>query len=202
MREAMGEDRHGTRARIQGVALDLFGEQGYEKTSLREIAERLGVTKAALYYHFKSKEDIIRSLVEDYAADVDRLMTWAKSQPRTVENRRELLDRYVDIVVSRTRIFQCLERNQAAMGNLKYHGAREFRERIHSLAELVQEPGASLPERVRASMAFMAIHVGWLFFQDEPVGKEELRTVVHDIAWDLATARQAEPAHGALTQSG
>jgi AcrR family transcriptional regulator len=43
-----------TRTRIQDVALDLFIEQGYEATSLREIAEKLGVTKAALYYHFKT----------------------------------------------------------------------------------------------------------------------------------------------------
>ena len=40
--------RGDTRARIQQVALELFAEQGYERTSLREIAERLGVTKAAL----------------------------------------------------------------------------------------------------------------------------------------------------------
>ena len=48
-----------TRTRIQRVALELFTEQGYEKTSLREVAERLGVTKAALYYHFKSKDEIV-----------------------------------------------------------------------------------------------------------------------------------------------
>ena len=52
-----------TRSRLRELALQLFAEQGYEKTSLREIAERLGVTKAALYYYFKSKEDIVRSLV-------------------------------------------------------------------------------------------------------------------------------------------
>ena len=40
--------RGNTRQRIQDVALDLFAEQGYEKTSLREIAEQLDVTKAAL----------------------------------------------------------------------------------------------------------------------------------------------------------
>ena len=40
--------RTDTRSRVQKVALELFAEQGYEKTSLREIAERLGVTKAAL----------------------------------------------------------------------------------------------------------------------------------------------------------
>lgn len=188
----MGEGRHGTRARIQEVALDLFGEQGYEKTSLREIAERLGVTKAALYYHFKSKEDIIRSLFDDYAAEVDQLISWGGQQPRNTRTKRELLARYADIVVRQTRLFQCLEGNQAAIRNLGFKGAKQFRERMRALAELLREPDAPLPEQIRASMAFMAIHVGWLYFQDEPVSKGELRTVVHDIACELAAAeRQA-----------
>src|SRR5207248_6873055 len=74
--------RHDTRQRIQTVALELFAEQGYDKTSLREIAERLDVTKAALYYHFKSKEDIVASLVEDYFGQIDELISWGKTQPR------------------------------------------------------------------------------------------------------------------------
>src|SRR6516165_681020 len=83
LREGHGSRRGDTRARIQQVALELFAEQGYDATSLREIAERLGVTKAALYYHFKSKEDIVRSLVEDYFGQIDALIAWAKTQPRT-----------------------------------------------------------------------------------------------------------------------
>src|ERR1700744_2078581 len=51
-----------TRERILEIALDLFSEQGYEKTSLRDIADRLGTTKAALYYHFERKEDILLEL--------------------------------------------------------------------------------------------------------------------------------------------
>src|SRR5580692_9256145 len=66
MQDAGAAPRRDTRAQAQKVALDLFAEQGYEKTSLREIAERLGVTKAALYYHFKSKEDIVHSFTDDY----------------------------------------------------------------------------------------------------------------------------------------
>ena len=51
-----------TRERILDVALDLFTEQGFDGTSLRQIAEQLGVTKAALYYHFESKDDILMAL--------------------------------------------------------------------------------------------------------------------------------------------
>ena len=89
--------RTDTRARIQQIAVELFTEHGYEGTSLREIAERLGVTKAALYYHFRSKEDIIQSLVEDYQGQIDALIDLARSEPRTAETRREILDRYVEI---------------------------------------------------------------------------------------------------------
>lgn len=86
--------RGNTRQRIQDIALELFAEQGYEKTSLREIAERLGVTKAALYYHFKTKEDIIISLFDDLTRPIDELIQWAEEQPRTLEMKREVLRRY------------------------------------------------------------------------------------------------------------
>src|SRR5690242_17898412 len=88
--------RGDTRRRIQDVALELFAEQGYEKTSLREIAEHLDVTKAALYYHFKTKEDILISLSEDLARPLDELIAWGESQPRSLATKQELLRRYAD----------------------------------------------------------------------------------------------------------
>ena len=44
------------------MSLELFTQKGYDGTSLREIAEKLGVTKAAIYYHFASKDDILMAL--------------------------------------------------------------------------------------------------------------------------------------------
>src|ERR1700750_3355488 len=107
--------RTDTRSRVQEVALELFAEQGYEKTSLREIAERLGVTKAALYYHFKYKEDIVHSFTDDYFAELDALVDWAKNQPRGEETRREVLDRYVGVVLSGNEVFRFLEQNRASV---------------------------------------------------------------------------------------
>jgi len=54
--EPSPSDGAGTRERILDISLELFTTQGYEKTSLREIAEQLGFSKAAIYYHFESKE--------------------------------------------------------------------------------------------------------------------------------------------------
>src|ERR1700729_2676664 len=125
--------RHGdTRARIQQVALELFAEHGYDKTSLREIAERLDVTKAALYYHFKSKEDIVRSLVEDYFAQIDALIAWARTQPAGAATRSEILRRYVGIVAEGDEVFRMLHQNQAAVTSLAAAKNRGelFRERM------------------------------------------------------------------------
>jgi AcrR family transcriptional regulator len=60
-----------TRQRAIEVALELFAAQGYEKTSLREIADRLGITKAALYYHFASKEALLGAIIESVLAPID-----------------------------------------------------------------------------------------------------------------------------------
>jgi AcrR family transcriptional regulator len=188
--------RPGTRARIQQVAVELFTEHGYDGTSLREIAERLDVTKAALYYHFKSKEDIVTSLVEDYSKQMDALIEWGRAQSRTAETRRELLSRYVDIVAEGDQVFRMLHQNQAAVSMLASAKSRGelFKERIELLIDLLTEPGAGLAERVRAAMAIGGISVSWMFFASQ-VDRHELIDAVRDIAADVAEMPCADARH-------
>lgn len=74
--EAMEVDgrRTDTHARILDVASRQFRERGYSATSLKEIAAELGVTKAALYYHFDSKTAILRALVEPMFAAIEEVL--------------------------------------------------------------------------------------------------------------------------------
>jgi AcrR family transcriptional regulator len=193
---ARGEfPRGGTRERIQSIALELFAEQGYEKTSLREIAERLGVTKAALYYHFKSKEDIVRSFVEDYRAELDSVITWGASQPPTPETRAEILTRYAGIVTQRLAVIRFMEQNQATMHSLMSDGGHRkkmFRDQFMSLCELLAPPGATLTERVRAAMAVMTIGMSPVLFQRVAANPEELHEAMLDVARELADAEPAD----------
>ncbi len=53
---------------IRAAAVDLFARQGYEVTSVRQVVEAAGVTKGALYHHFKAKEDLLFGIY-------DRLLT-------------------------------------------------------------------------------------------------------------------------------
>ena len=56
-------DARETRQRILDIALELFGERGFAGTSVADIAGRLGTSKAALYYHFRSKTEIAEELL-------------------------------------------------------------------------------------------------------------------------------------------
>jgi AcrR family transcriptional regulator len=184
--------RHGpdTRSRLCQLALELFAEHGYEATSLREIAERLGVTKAALYYYFKSKEDIVRSLVEDYFAAIDELIAWAKDMPRDRETRAELVRRYLDIVANGSEVFKMLQQNQAAVSSLAAAKERGelFRERMDALVDLLTGPDATLADQLRAASCLMAISVGCLHFRDRAVDQEALHDAVLEVALGLVDA--------------
>jgi AcrR family transcriptional regulator len=185
-----GRRHSDTRARIQRVALELFAEQGYEKTSLREIAARLDVTKAALYYHFKSKEDIVRSLVEDYFGQIDALIAWARTQPRNAQTRDEVLSRYVHIVADGSDVFRMLHHNQAAVNTLASAKQRGdfFRERMTGLVDVLAGPDADMQARLRATMTLGGVSVGWMFFADQVPDRATLCSEVLGIATDLATA--------------
>ena len=199
--QAHGGRRGDTRARIQQVALELFAEQGYERTSLREIAERLAVTKAALYYHFKSKEDIVRSFTEDYFGRIDALIAWGREQPPGAPTARELLDRYITIVLESGEVFRFLERNQATIHGTEdgKHRFTQFRPRLAALMDIITGPGAPPRSRIRAAAAIFAVSTSCMFFmKDAPEAEldpllsaaptqEELREIVLDFATDVTS---------------
>ncbi|MGW0119143.1 TetR/AcrR family transcriptional regulator [Streptomyces sp. NPDC003327] len=182
--------RGNTRQRIQDVALELFAAQGYEKTSLREIAEHLDVTKAALYYHFKTKEDIIIGIFQDLTRPVDELITWAREQPRTLEVRAEILRRYQASLISAAPLFRFMQENQAAVRELSI--GLTFKERMLELSDLIQEPEFAVKDRVRCVSAIFALHAGMFFMDNVEGDSEEKREAVLEVALDLLTQ-----AHGA-----
>src|ERR1700734_448612 len=182
-----GAPRTDTRARAQQVALELFAEQGYEKTSLREIAERLGLTKAALYYHFKSKEDIVHSFTDDYFHKLDALVDWAREQPRGEQTRREILDRYVSVVLASSEVFRFLEQNRAAVQSMEAGKERfaRVRVRLEALVDVLAGTDAPLRDRVRATTAVLSVGATCMFFMDQVGDRDKLRAIVLEMATDL-----------------
>jgi AcrR family transcriptional regulator len=80
-----------TKGRIRALALELFTAHGYEQTSLRELADRVGITKASLYYHYPSKQALLISIVEPPLTEWRMLVERMETQPHTPELVRDAL---------------------------------------------------------------------------------------------------------------
>ncbi|MDP2644504.1 MAG: TetR/AcrR family transcriptional regulator, partial [Desulfobacterales bacterium] len=63
---------------ILEVAVKLFGERGFSATSIREIANKLDISVAALYYYFNSKEDLLFTIIESIGNDLLDILRKAK----------------------------------------------------------------------------------------------------------------------------
>jgi AcrR family transcriptional regulator len=185
--------RGDTRQRIQDVALELFAGQGYEKTSLREIAEQLDVTKAALYYHFKTKEEILVSIFDDLARPIEELIEWGGGQPKTLETKLEIVTRYSQALTGSSRLFRFMQENQATVRELRI--GETFKRRVLDLRDILVDPDASLADQVRYSSALFTLHAGMFALQDMDIAPEDKRLAVLEVATDLVTQahRAAHP---------
>lgn len=177
--------RGNTRQRIQDVALELFAEQGYEKTSLREIAERLEVTKAALYYHFKTKEEIIVSLFEDLTKPIEDLIEWGKRQPHSLETKQEIVRRYGQALLDAEPLFRFMQENQATVRELSI--GEMFKSRMLGMRDIVIDPDADLVDQVRCISALFTMHAGMFVMKDVEGDPEEKRKAILEVATDLIT---------------
>jgi len=181
-----------TRDRILEAALDLFTEQGFDKTSLREVAEQVGVTKAALYYHFDSKDEILSSLVEraygigHHGLDVLPLL----NDPIDFAAALQTFEVVIDQVLANRKIFVLMERNRTAIDGLGGHDPKhqaEHQKLEQHWAEFVANPKISLRDRVRVAAALGAVMAGAVgttrgLGSEAPAGlKEELVSVLRDV---------------------
>jgi|SRR5262245_34960539 len=149
-----------TRDRIREVAVELFSTRGYEKTSLREIADELGITKAALYYHFRSKEELLASLVEpvldDMSAVVDRIDATAGPADLDAEGKWQLLEEYLDVLLRHRRVCEMFARDAASMAAMGPLWDQAMKINTRMLARLAGSQ-ASQADRVRAYAAMQAM---------------------------------------------
>ena len=143
------------------MALDLFTEKGYDKTSLREIAEPLGITKAALYYHFASKEDILMALhMRLHEFGNDALDQMGSSEP-TAAKWGELLEQLVDQMLDNRKILLLHERNQAAFEALHREDHDAQNEGLQERFRLVlADTRLPAKDRVRMAASFGAVMAG------------------------------------------
>jgi AcrR family transcriptional regulator len=150
--------RIGTRQEILVTALELFLAQGYDATSLREIAERLDITKAALYYHFPAKEQLVVELTRQFLNDLADLVAQARGERGREHQtcRAELLSAYLDILVEHHQVVDLLSRNPSTQNHPDV-GLRA-RNLIEALTAELAGPDATAEDKIRVACAIGSIH--------------------------------------------
>jgi AcrR family transcriptional regulator len=177
-----------TRERILEVALDLFIAQGYDGTSLRQIAEEIPISKAALYYYFKSKPDVLLALharLDEVGMDaIDAL----SGDLVTLAQWEALLALLLDQVLAHRKLFLLQARNQAALEMLHSREHDTERTDIQScLRWILADQRIPTRNRVRIAAGF-GIVFSSLLVANELVSTEStdsvtstLRKIIHGI---------------------
>jgi AcrR family transcriptional regulator len=177
-----------TRERILNVALELFTEKGYDGASLREIAERLGVTKAAIYYHFASKDDILMALHMRLHEFGKEALSQMGEEPVTLDLWGELLEQIVGQMLAQRKLFLFHERNQAALEKLhrEDHDA-EHDDIQEKFRRVLADPRLPLRDRVRMACSLGAVFAGLFMSGDafEGTSNEELGTLLRQVVRDV-----------------
>jgi AcrR family transcriptional regulator len=77
-----------TKESIVKTALELFLQNGYEKTSMNDIAREVGITKPAIYHHFKNKDQLIHEVLSLFFEEMGK---WSKSRFGSCKTLKEVL---------------------------------------------------------------------------------------------------------------
>ena len=172
----MADRREARKEQIFGVGAKLFAEKGYERTSLQEVADLLGVTKPALYYYYSSKEQL---LFEIMSFVMDRVLQDAteicQSDLPAGEQLHELIRRYVGFFAAHPAELTLM--STAGDSLVPEHRAvivereRQYLGFVRGIvAELLQEhPGEDINE---TSAAFALLGgMSWIFKWYDPEGR-------------------------------
>jgi len=130
-----------TRRRILAVAAELFAINGYGETRLKDVADRIGVQRAALAYYFRSKQDLYDAVLAEAASDlVGRIRETLKVEAPLEERLERMLDLWLEAVRERPWLARLLLRQVAGATPTSEHSfASHGRHLIRALEEALRE---------------------------------------------------------------
>jgi AcrR family transcriptional regulator len=141
--------------RIVDAALDLFADHGVGGTSLQMIADDIGVTKAAVYHQFNTKDEIVLAAAEAELARLAAVIQAAESEPSRTRARDALIIGMVDLAVDHRRTVGTILSDPVIVGFFAEH--EEFRDVMHRLRRLLIGNDRGREARLRTVMLMAAI---------------------------------------------
>lgn len=140
---------HG-RERVVDAALELFAQHGVSGTSLQMIADHLGVTKAAVYYQFKAKEDIVLAVLEPAFRTMRDFIAEAEAAPSPAESSERAMVGLVDLIIEQRQVVAALFRDPEVQRIVEGH--EEFESLVQRLGTLLAGPHPDTRRRVATSV--------------------------------------------------
>jgi AcrR family transcriptional regulator len=147
--------RSAAQTRTVHAALDLFAEHGVNGTSLQMIADAIGVTKAAIYHQFKTKDEIVVAAVEVELVKVEAALDAAEAETSLSRARELVLTQVIDLAVERRRMLSAVQHDPVIVRTLAKH--EPFRQLMQRLFTVLTGGDAGVDARVRAAMVSAAI---------------------------------------------
>lgn len=177
-----------TRETIRAVALELFSDKGFEQTSLREIAERVGLTKASLYYHYSSKQALLLAVVEPMITGWRSIVDDTGRMAHSPDAVRQVVERCLDVFLRNRSVAGIFQRDAAGvavvLGSLWDDMVALGRRLVGWLAG----PAPTAADRLRAvaAMEVLGAVLSSATYQDGgEFTDEEMRTVLSEAVMDV-----------------
>lgn len=176
-----GYDREG----VLDVAVRAFNEFGYDATSMGTLAERLGLSKSAIYHHFPSKTAILEAALDEGLGELEAVLT----EPGAVEGSpsarlQYVLDRAVRVLVERLPYVTLLLRlrGNSPVERAALDRRRDFDHALTALVEKAQDAGevrSDIDPRIAERLVFGMINslVEWY----RPGGTEDAERLAADV---------------------
>jgi AcrR family transcriptional regulator len=142
-------------ARIITAALDLFARHGVGGTSLQMIADEIGVTKAAVYHQYKTKDEIVLAAAESELRRLAAVVEVAEHESSPRRARDSLIAGIVDLAIDRGRSAGTILSDPVIVGFFADHNA--FRDVMQRLRHLLVGDDTAPQARVRTAMLIAAI---------------------------------------------
>lgn len=174
------------RERVIEAALSLFAERGVNGTSLQMIADHLGVGKAAIYYQFHTKDDIVLAVVRPVFDDMARLVRIAASISSPDSRRDAAISGFVELAVRHRRIGSLFYGDAAVMSLVQAH--QEFEEITNNLRELLVGGTHDIGTRVAITLITAGVFGSTAEPHLQDVADADLHRVLLDCAQCLLQA--------------
>ncbi|KRB38706.1 TetR/AcrR family transcriptional regulator [Microbacterium sp. Root180] len=173
------------RAQVLAIAVALFIEQGYDATSVADVAARLGLTKSALYHHFDSKEQLLALALDEALSGLEGVLELPDARRGPASERlAAVLHGAVGVLVERLPYVTLLlrVRGNSAVERAALERRRSFDHRVTALVEEAQHEGLvrdDLDGAVATRLVFGMVNsiVEWY----RPGGPVDAERLAHDV---------------------